>query len=248
MKQLNKDFYSCIHRSLLGADIQFIHYKFAAEDDNNNEVVELGNISVTRDVFRELLPAKPFSDQFMLVVTQLFKIRTDHIRTIHKDVHENPPDPKPPVDTSLFYVNILEAENDIRISFNDQVANVFLICQDNQSRWILFIVDVRAKIIYNINPTFVNNPYDEETAAFMENVEARVSELMRVLKPDVNFNGMVYPHQYYQPNEDNFSSGLIIFLSIYHVEMKCPIHFRRCDLEKMRYNLAYWIMICQLPY
>jgi hypothetical protein len=244
---MNKEFISVIHRSLLGADIQFVHYKLAA-DAEGTEVTKIGPISVPRNVFANTMPAQPFCIQFMEAVLYLFKNRTESIRETHKEMHERPPTSKSPIDTSLFYNNIDEAEENLNRSITNQVASVYILCQDLEKSWFLIYIDLKSRVLYTLNPKFVLTPYDAATVIQTDTIIAQLRRALLQPYPEEVFECKSYPHQFYQPNEDNFSSGLYVFLMIYHLEMKCPISFRRCDLDKMRYNLAYWLLTKSLPY
>ena len=102
VQQLNKDFVSIIQRSLIGADIQYIHYKMSSVKDNE-DLVRIGTTSVTGEIYRNLLPAQKFSNEFIKAVLSLFKDRCSRISETHKEIHEVPPRPKAPIDTSLFF-------------------------------------------------------------------------------------------------------------------------------------------------
>jgi len=246
VQQLNKDFVSIIQRSLIGADIQFIHYKMSSAKDDE-ELVKIGTMSITGAIYRNLLPAQQFSVEFMRAIMSLFRDRCSRISETYKEIHEVPPNPKDPVDTSLFFSSMAEAEAEmVPLLANESVVSVYVLCKDTSGAWYLFYIDLKNGILFILNPRYGTGAVSEADTAVYDRHADRLQVLMR-LKYDRDFDLKSYPHQYYQLNEDDFSSGIYIFLLIYHLEMKCPIYFRRLDLEKTRNNLGYWMLIRQLP-
>ena len=245
---LNKSFYSAIHRSLLGADIQYVHHKMSGPDDNA-EVTSILDFSISCRVFRQLLPAQPFTVMLMKPLLNLLKSRGDRIKDTHKEIYEIPPRPKNPIDTALFFSSMDEAGMGLNVTtMTAQVAFVYILSHDANSNWYLIYIDVRKGTVSSINPAFGLSDFDQCNAANATAKAERIMELMRIPFPDRTFSYARFSHQFYQPNQDNFSSGLYVFLIIYYLELKCPIHFRSADLAKMRLNVAYWILINQLPY
>ena len=245
--QLHKDFVSTIHRSLLGADIQYIQSRMTG-DDATNEVVEIESFSVTAGVYRNLLPAQPLSTDCMRAIMMLFKSRCSRICATHKEVHENEPNPKRPVDTSIFFTSVAEAEEEMVQYITASVASVYILWRDVSNNWCLFFIDLRKGIVYYINPAFGLNEFDEANATLMNRSADRVKAALSVKYPDDDpFECQCFPYQFYQPNEDDFNSGVYVFMILYHLEMRSPIHMRRLACDKMRNNLGYWMLIKQLP-
>ena len=247
VQQLNKDFISTIQRSLLGADIQYVHYKMSSAEDSE-ELVKIGDVSVTGGIYRNLLPAQPFSSDFMRTVMSLFRNRSSRISDTHKELHEVPPTPKAPVDRSVFFASMAEAEEELLPSLTcESVVSAYVLCRDTSGAWFMFYIDLKNSMLFTLNPRFGIGDPDENTEAFTNQKVERLRPILKIKYPDKDFELQCYPHQYYQPNEDDFSSGVYIFLMLYYLEMKCPIYFRRAELEKIRNNLGYWILIEQLP-
>lgn len=245
--QLNKDFYSTIHRSLLGADIEYIHHKMSTADDET-EVAKIMNHSVARKVLRKLMSGQPFNLSLMEVLLNLFKCRRLRINETHKELYEIPSRPKAPLDTSLFFPSLEEAAAHLNIELNCHVASVYILCKDANKFWCLVYINIKEHTISYINPAFGLTDFDERNVAVATETTQAIKDLLLNSFPNETYECKRFPYQFYQPNEDDFSSGLYVFMIIYYLEMKCPISFRRNDLDKMRYNIAYWILIEQLPY
>lgn len=216
--------------------------------DDNTEVANIMNHPVAREEFRNLMPGQAFGLRLMTALLNLFKYRISRIKETHKELYEIPPRPREPIDTSLFFSSLGEATEHLNIELNPTVASVYILCRDANSYWCLIYIDIRNKTIYSINPAFGLTDVDEPNIAVVTDHIETTKALLRTPFPENQFESKTFPYQFYSPNEDNFSSGLYVFLIIYHLEAKCPIYFRRVDLDKMRYNIAYWILIEQLPF
>lgn len=149
LQQINKDFYSTVHRSLLGADIEYINYKMSADDDTT-EIAKVGTLSVARSTFRNLMPAQPWSIDLMRVVLSLFKDRTSRIRSTYKELYETEPNPKPPVEFSVFFESVEEAEANLLPLITDKMVQAYILCRDDSGSWCLFLFDVKNFILYTI--------------------------------------------------------------------------------------------------
>lgn len=114
--------------------------------------------------------------------------------------------------------------------------------------WCLLYVNLEKKCIQFIDS---QRRRVDELGALRNTVDHMINRLNSVLHTFhqenniLNFNDWEinnYPCLLFQPQQNDFDSGIIIAGSIYFISLKAPIYFNDAILQEFRMNFAHWLI------
>lgn len=68
------------------------------------------------------------------------------------------------------------------------------------------------------------------------------AQLAQVINPYIPLVIEVYPHIYWQKQENNFDSGIMILSAIYFISFCVPLYTSQEMLKNARYNFIHWLL------
>lgn len=251
-KDLNKEFISCIHKSLSPGDHHCFTYHL--NKINDDEVVcKLEDIEVTTKTFRSLQVGSCISMDLMDVFIKLFQKRNSRIIETYSETYGHLLNYRP-LKKSLFFRNIVAAVDGLRYELtilNSEVKRVYILCQDEGNMWYMLNIDMSKHFIYVLHPTYGSSSEEVGDNWLLRLILPSINTLqifLRDIFPDQLFQYAPYKYQYYDTITNATNSGILVTLMIYHLELNCPIVCDHSHYNKFRANLGYWILVGHLPY
>ena len=180
----------------------------------------------------------------------LFNSRSDQICSTHKDVNENKDNYEPRKGSKFF----MEFENlkyehhtlfEINNNINEPRFNRLYFFKNFNGHTVLNWIDFFEKRIYFIDPKECSrNLVSNELSEFLNQTKIEIKELSNITDFNYDeFETLVYPFQYYQPDESDFQTELYLITIIYFLEARVPIWFTsKIVKEIMKVNFAYWLL------
>ena len=186
----------------------------------------------------------------------LFNSRSDQICSAHKDLNENK-DNYEPRKGSKFFIEFENLKNELDTLFeindniNEPKFNRLYFFKKFNGKTVLTWIDFFEKKIYFIDPKqSLRNLVSNELNEFLNQTKVEIKELSNII--DFNYDefvSLVYPFQYYQPDESDFQTELYLITIIYFLEARVPIWFTtKIVKEVIKVNFAYWLLTGTLQF
>ena len=246
---MNKDFVSCIHRSLNLADRHCVSYHLSQCSDDR-VICKILDLNVTVGIFRCLQDGISISNPFMEIVVRLFRLRCSRILETYTESYGHLLNHQP-LKKSVFYIGVEHAIHELgeKIVSNTPIRCGYILCRAEGGMWFLLYIDMEKHVIFLLHPTF--GPLSEVKDFLLEKMQPDLDRLQTLLQevcPDHPYRIEPYKYQYYDKLESDCNSGILVMLMIYHLELRCPIVCNASHYNKFRTSLGYWVLIGHLPY
>ena len=277
LKDHHVEFIQFISRNLSPPDLQFVDLEFRKDISidavKNQTVAQIDSpgkpaIALKTIHIHQLKLAQPLSSHLMKAVWAMFAKRDARICNAHREVNsstqhyhvykrsiflheefmqaleEHPTNPSLLSDyfpSGINFVGIHRVYCLVKLSLE----------QDSYS---LVILDLDKKTFYVIYPDWESN--------LPQHLVQRNSTLVTKLNEFLNSNMIFeavrgqqawvlkdsFAKMKFPPNQNDFDSGIYVFLFAYFAVHDCPIIFDSSDILRIRKVLAYWLMSEFLPF
>lgn len=267
------DFVTVINKTLPPANQYFVELKMgttflASEAEKNYVLSNIESLPVTRGVLRQLLPDTHLGT-VMDYVMKLFQCRIDRICECHKEINESH-DNYEPYRSSIFLPSTaiqglrtqqLTPQQIIASYFRtdsgepsnmDNVNKIYFISKgyDSDNVWVLYVVDLEFHSISYLDPRRNSNSVvSEDLALHLNETRDMLSVFLRILLSDYGGTwacNVLSPY-YFSPLINDCDSGLYITAAIYFLCNDVPLFFDNGTIFRLRLNLAYWLLVEELP-
>lgn len=239
------------------------------EDDAATVVSEIKDFKVTKGCYRQLGVNNSLTGNVMDAVAALFQLRDDRISDSHQSVNRNRHGYRLWKRSIFlgpsFWRLILEgniANNQIKDDFffgadwnaeHYQYIYMFVNSFDAASvdPWALIQIDlVTHKIEYldgRINGRQL--PVHAELVQFLQLVKMVLKPLLLFLIPEYTneWHCDVHRETYFELLDNQFDSGIYVAATTYFLSVGVPLFFERNSIVRLRMNLAYWMLVGELP-
>lgn len=243
--------------------------------EGQKQVSKILSTVVSRTLLRELRYGCPISEQMMEVFCKLFRKRDDRIYEAHTEVHQRSAHYAPFKRSLYLPYSFMEKliENPLRDDLTTSFAayfptdwsashtqDLFVIVKSQEyalDPWTLIKVNISSRKIFFFDPRIdaAITPVSEATTAVLNQFQQLLSPFLNrtfQLPPPLLINNdpwqcFVHQHNYLQPLQNDFDSGIYVTASLYFMAVSCPIYFTEARIHAFRDNLGYWILLGALP-
>ena len=276
LKRHDMDFVTVINKTLPPANQYFVELKMgtavlASEAEKNYVLSKIESLPVTRGILRQLQLGSHVGT-VMDCTMKLFQCRSSRICECHREVNEAH-DNYEPYRNSIFLPSA--AFQDLRAQqFTPQqiIATYFRTSStcsgeslnmsnfkkiyfvskaiDSFDIWVLYVVDLELHSINYLDPRRNSNSIvSEDLTIHLNETRDMLSVLLRVLLSDNEGTWVcnVLSPYYFSPLINNYDSGLYIIAAIYFLCAEVPLFFDHGTISRLRLNLAYWLLVGELP-
>ena len=245
----------------------------ASQAEMDYELSKVDSLVVTRGILRQLQLESHLQESITECIMRLFTIRNGRICQSHKEVNEAH-DNYQPRKSSIFLPpsafqdlqeNLKSRDEIIQLYFNigggqQQVNNVDSIidkcyfigkAHDSESVWILYLIDIELRTIRYVDARrsdtdVVSNALAEHLAL----MKPIFIDFLRVLIPEYLGDwlcGLLSPYYFSPMTNNDYDSGLYIAAVIYFICNGVPLFFTTATITRLRVNMAYWLLVEELP-
>ena len=241
----------------------------ASQAELDYELSKVDSLVVTRGILRQLQLEAHLQESIMECIMKLFTIRINRICESHKEVneaHDNYQPHKssifmPPSAFQELQTDLKPREEIVELYFTnsrgqqiniDSIDKIYFICKahDSEHVWILYVIDIELRAIRYLDVRRSDN--DTVSTALTDYIAQKqlvIIEFLRVLIPEYLGDwscGLLSPY-YFQPMTNDYDSGLYIAAVIYFICNHVPLFFTPASIVRLRLNMAYWLLVEELP-
>ena len=123
---------------------------------------------------------------------------------------------------------------------------------DSDTVWVVYVVDIELHTIKYLDPRRNSNAIvSNDLTVHLNSIRDMLTVFLRVLIPDYveAWACSVLSLYYFAPltNDGDFDSGLYITAAIYFLCNDVPLFFDAGTINRLCLNLAYWLLVEELP-
>ena len=270
------EFITLINKQLPPANQYFVELKMgttalASERERDTVLSNIENLPVTKGMLRQLLPDSHLLGNLMDCVMKLFQCRINRICECHKEVNEAHANYEM-YPSSIFLpfsvfqdlcAQLLTPQQIIASYFSsttgepldmNSIRKVYFLSKatDSNTVWVVYIIDIELHTIKYLDPRRNSNAVvSNDLAVHLNSIRDMLTGFLTILIP-------VYVEAwacsalslyYFAPltNDGDFESGLYITAAIYFICNDVPLFFDAGTISRLRFNLAYWLLVEELP-
>ncbi len=269
------DFVTVINKTILPASQYFVELKMgttvlASEAEKNYILSKIESLPVTRGVLRQLQLGSHLGT-IMDCIMKLFQCRIDRICECHREVNEAH-DNYEPYRSSIFLPSAafqdlraqqLTPHQIIATYFRSSTGSgeslnvgnfnkIYFISKaiDSDDIWVLYVIDLELRSINYLDPRRNSNSVvTEDLAIHLNETREMLTVFLHVLLSDHEGTWVcnVLSPCYFSPLINDYDSGLYITAAIYFICVEVPLFFDDGTVSRLRLNLAYWLLVGELP-
>jgi hypothetical protein len=223
---------------------------------------------VTKECYRQLGINQSLKEDIMDAIATLFQLRDDRICESHHSVNSNRHGYRPRKRSKYlgasFWKDLLEGIKSIdQIKFEyfgadwnaDHYLHVYLYLNsfdvDSVDPWVLVQVNLENRSLAYVDGRIDGRvqPVQEALAEYLHLVKDLIQPLLITLVPAVmnEWQCAVYRQTYFELLDNQFDSGVYITACTYFLSVGVPLFFDRNSIVRLRMNLAYWMLVGELP-
>lgn len=268
IKASDKSFITFFYKDLLPQNVFYVQSHLFSQLSFTGEEMEVlvdygENMTVSKKIFRQLNLGCKLEASLLKFIVNLFNQRDKRLCDIYKSINENHQGFLPRKSTkylnddfitSLGIPGSLEnttAAEDILPTV--EAATYHKICiwtlvtdVDQNSYWALIVVNISTRLILycdpqlpQIIPATQSEILDNLQRSFCVKISAEAWNVSMLGSSDSIL---------FQPMTDNkYDSALYVIAMILHLDFDCPMVFIQNDLNKLRTDVAYWLLRKQIP-
>lgn len=251
-------FVTVVYRRLRDPEL-FLVAKWLS-DETITEVVgdfilrRVNGVILMKSTFMDLTPTRPLSDNMMNIVLALLERRERRIMQSYHDVHFSASEYVPRQISYYYGPTWLQYFQDGGLADWSNTYHVYVTVM-LERRWSLLVLDCSARTIYLVdshigreNPAALSDAIQNSLAYYVA-VMTHISAKAALPPVGRSWSWKVYPHNYVDPIQNDYDSGIFVFACLYFLSAGCPLGFNSiCDMEIFRRHLAYWTCVGDLPY
>jgi hypothetical protein len=270
------EFITVINKQLPPANQYFVELKMgttalAHERERDFILSNIEDLPVTKGMLRQLLPDSHLLGTLMDCVMKLFQCRINRICECHKEVNEAHTNyEKYPSSVFLPFsafldlrAQLLTPQQIIASYFStstgepldiSSIRKLYFISKaaDSDTVWVVYVIDIELHTIKYLDPRRNSNAIvSNDLTVHLNSIRDMLTVFLRVLIPDYveAWVCSVLSLYYFAPltNDGDFDSGLYITAAIYFLCNDVPLFFDAGTISRLRLNLAYWLLVEELP-
>ena len=268
------DFITVINKALPHAKQYFVELKMgttvlASEREINCILSNIESLPVTRGMLRQLLPDSHLLGSIMDCIMQLFQSRINRICECHKEVNEAHANYQE-YPSSIFLpfsafqdlcAQLLTPQQIIASYFSSDsgeplnmsnIRRMYFISKatDSDSVWVLYFIDIELHTIKYLDPRRSSSAaISNDLSVHLNGIKDMLTAFLRVLISDYvgTWACSVLSSYYFSPLTNDCDSGLYIAAATYFLCNDVPLFFNAGTISRLRLNLAYWLLVEELP-
>jgi len=271
------EFITLINKQLPPANQYFVELKMgttalASERERDTILSNIENLPVTKGILRQLLPDSHLLGNLMDCVMKLFQCRINRICECHKEVNEAHANYEM-YPSSIFLpfsvfqdlcAQLLTPQQIIASYFTtttgepldmNSIRKVYFLSKatDSNTVWVVYIIDIELHTIKYLDPRRNSNAVVSNDLTVHLNSIRRdmLTGFLTILIPGYveAWACSALSLYYFAPltNDGDFNSGLYITAAIYFICNDVPLFFDAGTISRLRFNLAYWLLVEELP-
>ena len=244
------------------------HSVLTSEDDGRTVVSTINGFDVTKECFRQLGVHQSLKEGVMDAVASLFQLRDDRIVDSHHSVNSNRNGYRPRKRCKYlgasFWRVLLEGTKSIdQIQLEyfgadwnvDNYLHVYLYLSsfdaDSVDPWVLVQINLETHHIVYVDGRIDGRvqPVPQALVQYLNLVKDLLQPLLSVLVPAFTneWQCTVYRETYFELLNNQFDSGVYVTALTYFLSVRVPLFFNHNSIVRLRMNLAYWILVGELP-
>lgn len=273
LKQKDKEFLIKYLKDILPLQQWLVKSKMGrsvltSADDAQLVVCNIKNLEVTKECYRQLGVNNSLKEDVMDAVAALFQLRDDRISDSHHSVNSNKNNYRLWLRTKYlsasFWRVLLEGAksiDEVKVEYffgeNWKVEEyryivIYLNCFDPNAvdPWAMLRVDLVTHSIEYIDGRIDGRqPVIPALNVFLYLVKDLLQPLLLSLVPGFvnDWQCGVFCHTYFELLENQYDSGIYVTAVTYFLSRGVPLFFDRTSVTRLRMNLAYWILVGELP-
>ena len=274
LKQRDKEFLIKYLRDILPLQQWLVKSKMShsiltSEDDGLTVVSKIKDFEVTKECYRQLGINESVKEKLMDAVASLFQLRDDRIFDSHQSVNSNRNGyrlwKRSIYLGASFWGVLLEGIKSVEQlkeeyfgpdwNNSENYLNVYIYLNsfdgDSVDPWALIQVNVVTHAITYFDGRIDGRvqPLPPALVEFLILVKDLLQPLLSALVPDFTneWHCVVYRETYFELLDNDFDSGVYITAITYFLSVGVPLFFARNSIVRLRMNLAYWILVGELP-
>jgi len=244
------------------------HSILTSEDDGLAVVSKIKTLEVTKECYRQLGINESVKAALMDAVASLFQLRDDRIFDSHQSVNSNRNGYrlwKRSIYLGASFWGVLlegiKSVDQLKEEYfgpdwnSENYLNVYIYLNsfdgDSVDPWALIQLNVVTHTITYFDGRIDGRvePVPPALNEFLTLVKDLIQPLLSALVPDFTneWHCNVYRETYFEQLDNDFDSGLYITAITYFLSVGVPLFFGRNSIVRLRMNLAYWILVGELP-
>jgi len=273
LKQKDKEFLIKYLRDILPLQQWLVKSKMShsiltSEDDGLIVVSKIKNFEVTKECYRQLGINESVKTALMDAVAFLFQLRDDRIFDSHQSVNSNRNGYrlwKRSIYLGASFWGVLlegiKSLDQLKEEYfgpdwnSENYLNVYIYLNsfdgDSVDPWALIQINLVTHTITYFDGRIDGRvePVPPALNGFLILVKDLLQPLLSALVPDFTneWHCIVYRETYFEQLDNDFDSGLYITAITYFLSVGVPLFFGRNSIVRLRMNLAYWILVGELP-
>lgn len=251
-------FIRILHRRLDYSEQNVVDMKIAPvvmRDELNQPVCQVNGNPVQKETFMEFEAGHMISERLMSAMLHLLSRRDFRVVQGYSDRYSRSPHYvawRP----SLYYnANFLRHLQDAQHLLQwPNAYRVYIAVKSpdtNIDDWALLIVDISTRSLFYLDPRRpVYDPADQVMTQKLLEYETAINRILPIcgLDATVPWRCALYPHQYFEPLNNDCDSGMYVFTLMYFLSAPCPLAFKAVDIVKFRSSFAYFMLSGDIPF
>ncbi len=244
------------------------HSILTNEDDGKTVVSNVKDFEVTKECFRQFGLNITLKDVVMDTIAALFQLRDDRISDSHHSVNSNRNGyriwKRSRYLGASFWKDLLEgtAADDLKEKYFFGVEwkvddylhlYMYLNCFDAGSvdPWAIVRINLVTHSIAYIDGRIDGRiqPVPPALTTFLSLIKALLQPLLSCLVPGFTnvWQCDIHRETYFELLDNHYDSGLYATAVTYFLTVGVPLFFDRNSVTRLRMNLAYWMLVGELP-
>lgn len=238
----------------------------SGEDDGLTVVTStIKGFVVTKKCYRQLGINQSLKEDVMDAIASLFQIRDDRISdSVNSNRHDYRPRKRSKYLGASFWKDLLEGIKSI-----DQIKLEYFGADWNVDNYLYVYMYVNSFDVHSVDPwvliqvnlvkyslAYVDGridgrvePVPQALTEYLNLMKDLLQPLLLTLVPAVTneWQCTVYRQTYFELLDNQFDSGVYITALTYFLSVGVPLFFDRNSIVRLRMNLAYWMLVGELP-
>lgn len=224
-------------------------------------VCSINQTVVTRRILHSFRPATNIQKDAMVVLLELLRKRDNRICVAHRDVNHRRSSRSTHLPSIFCQCDTLSAmmqsptdlawlRNQISLDSWKAAWEIYLPIQLENGVWNLLLIRTKDRKAFLFDPHYdiSKSEHRERFGVTLNSYSSMLNTIMPEISAGATPNGSwqceKFPFEFYEVLENDFDSGLYVFMIMYFLAMDCPLYFEMRNMHHFR-KLVVYSVLCE---